>query len=51
MKKPNAGFTKRLIMALASAVADRNHDDVRVIVETLAKQHGLASFAKAVLAD
>jgi len=41
MKKPDAGFTRRLLLALASAVADHNHQDTRVIVETLAKEHGV----------
>jgi hypothetical protein len=34
-------FTQHMIMALATAVIDRNHDDVRVLVETLAKEHNV----------
>jgi len=40
-KKPDAAFTERTIMALVTAVADRKHDDVAVIVKALAKEHGI----------
>jgi hypothetical protein len=39
MKKTD--FTQRTIMALATAVVDRNHDDVRVLVEALAREHNV----------
>ena len=35
MKKPDADFTRRMLLALASAVADHNHQTTRAIVETL----------------
>ncbi len=39
MRKSDADFTRRMLLALASAVADQNHQATRAIVETLAKEH------------
>ena len=40
MTKKDDGFTVRLPVALVTAMTDRNHKDARVIVATLAKEHG-----------
>jgi hypothetical protein len=34
-------FTKRTLMALVTAMADRNHKDAKVLVHALAKEHGV----------
>ena len=51
MTKKDDGFTQRLLLALVTAMADRNHKDARVIVRTLAKEHGLATYAERVMAQ
>jgi hypothetical protein len=41
MKKSDADFTRRLIMALTSAIANNDQRDTRAIAEALAKEHGV----------
>jgi hypothetical protein len=50
-KKTDDGFTGRLLMALVTAMADRNHKDARVLVAALAKEHGLGAYAERVMAQ
>jgi hypothetical protein len=50
-KKSDDSFTVRLLMALVTAMADRNYKDARVIVATLAKEHGLGTYADRVMAQ
>ena len=50
MTKKDDGFTVRLPVALVTAMTDRNHKDARVIVATLAKEHGLGAYADRVMA-
>jgi hypothetical protein len=49
MTKKDDGFTVRLLTALVTAMADRNHKDARVIVATLAREHGLADYVYKVM--
>ena len=50
-KKTDCGFTSRMLMVLATAMADRNYKDAEIIVVALAKEHGLGDYAEAVIAD
>jgi hypothetical protein len=50
-KEKDDGFTVRLLVALVTAMADRNHKDARLIVATLAKEHGLGAYADRVMAQ
>jgi len=40
-KKTDRGFTGRALMALATALADRNYRDAEIIVAALAKELGV----------
>jgi hypothetical protein len=37
----NDGFTSRALMALVTAMADKNYADAEVVVAALAKEHGV----------
>jgi hypothetical protein len=49
MTKKDGGFTKRLLLALVTAMADRRHNDARDILAVLAKEHGLGAYADRVM--
>jgi hypothetical protein len=49
-KQKDDGFTGRALMALVTAMADRNYRDAEVIVTALAKEHGLGPYAQRVMA-
>jgi hypothetical protein len=48
-KKVDDGFTGRVLMALVTAMADRNYRDAKVLVHTLAKEHGVGAYAEKVM--
>jgi hypothetical protein len=50
-KKSDDGFTGRVLMALATAIADKNHADAKAHVLTLAKEHGVGASANRVMAQ
>lgn len=50
-KKVDDGFTGDLIGLLVTAMVDRNYKDAKVLVQTLAKEHGLGAYAERVLAQ
>jgi hypothetical protein len=49
-KKADDGFTGRVIMALTSAIVDKNHADAKEIVQILANEHGVGIHAERVIA-
>jgi hypothetical protein len=50
-KKVDDGFTGRVLMALVSAMADRNYKDAKEHVLVLAKEHGVGTYAERVMAQ
>jgi hypothetical protein len=49
-KKKDDGFTVRVIMALMSAIVDKNYNDAKALVVVLAKEHGVGTYAERVIA-
>jgi hypothetical protein len=49
-KKTDDGFTGRVLMALATAMADRNYKEAKALVAVLAREHGLGAYADRVMA-
>jgi hypothetical protein len=49
-KKADDGFSGRIIMALTSAIVDKNHADARELVAVLAKEHGVGVYAERAMA-
>jgi hypothetical protein len=45
-KKTDDGFTSRALMALVTAIADKNYQDAEVIVDALAPEHGIQGAPK-----
>jgi hypothetical protein len=48
-RKKDDGFTGRALMALATAMADRNYKHAEIIVAALAREHGLGDYAQRVM--
>jgi len=49
MTKKDDGFTKRVLIALITEMADRSYPDAKVHVRTLSREHGLADYADKVM--
>jgi hypothetical protein len=50
-KKVDDGFSGRVLMALATAMADRNYKEAKALVAVLAKEHGVGAHAERVMAQ
>jgi hypothetical protein len=50
-KKSDDGFTGRVLMAIVSAMADKNYADARQYLLVLAKEHGVGIHAERVMAQ
>jgi hypothetical protein len=50
-KKVDDGFTGRVLMALVTELVDRNYEDAKVLVQTLANEHGVGTYAERVFAQ
>jgi hypothetical protein len=49
-KRTDDGFTGRVLMALVTAIADKNYADAKALVQTLANEHGVGLHAERVIA-
>lgn len=50
-KQVDDGFTGRVLMALVTALADKNYKEAKVLVAVLAKENGVGASADRVLAQ
>jgi hypothetical protein len=50
-KKVDDGFTGRVLLAIASAMADRNYKDAKEHLLVIAKEHGVGAHAERVMAQ
>jgi hypothetical protein len=50
-KNVDDGFTGRVLMALATAMSDRNYKEAKTLVAVLAKEHGVGASAERVMAQ
>jgi hypothetical protein len=50
-KKVDDGFTGRVLMSLVTELVDRNYEEAKVLVLTLAKEHGVGTYAERVFAQ
>ena len=48
-KRTDDGFTGRVLMAIATAMADRNYKEAKALVQVLAKEHGVGTHAAKVM--
>jgi hypothetical protein len=51
MTKVDDGFTGRVLIALVTELVDRNYEDAKVLVQTLANEHGVGTYAERVFAQ
>jgi hypothetical protein len=49
-ERTDDGFSGRVLMALATAMADRNYKQAKALVATLAREHGVGIHAERVMA-